>query len=356
MSASTGTLMQMSTIIEWLSRQPNWIWLLVVALITHRLTLRREKWNREQARRNDQRKVVADFSATVNSVAPAAADLATWLQRRRTADNPEDFDQANQKVDDALEAFAENVFEVHRVADLLKMTLVDPELSYRASFALKLAQDFTEVGGDRRSDPSAESFSLSLLERRCTVRLKELMGATDELVKAAISRVQPQTSWFQKRVAAAHFRDKIRELKAFSDSIDVDTAQTFSTTTKDLERPEFPRPDGAVHPTGSSVSLEHPPGVRERTERAEDGSEIRVRLTRVLGRDLDSTYVGRRIGRYRGGYNRVGRLVDVSPDAVGSNGARQVTVDWTLTSTAAPDIETLTVGHDDAVDFVEVIG
>lgn len=356
LSVPASTVSMMSPIIEWLSRQPSWTWLLAVAFITHRLTLRREKWNREQSRRNDQRRAVADFSATVNAVGPDAANLSTWLQRRKTAETPSDFDEANTKVDELLSAFAERVFEVHRVADLLRMTLVDPELNYRASFVLKLAQDFTEMGGDRRLDPSADSFSLALLEHRCTARLKELMGATDNLVKAAIARVPPQTTWLQRRMASAYLRSKIAEVEAFASSVDTDTAQTFEATVGDIDRTIFTTTQnaGTAHAQGTPPA-ERPPGVRERVEKAEDGSEVHVRITRVLADDVDQSFLGKRIGKYRGGYNRLGTVVDLSRTSSQPSPRLRITVDWRTAQNGSPEYEIFEVDVNEGIDFVEVV-
>ena len=81
-----GTL---GTIADWLTKQPNWVCLLAVAVITHRLSLRRERWNREQHRRTEQRKVIAQFAAAVNALGPVGSNLATWLMRLDSATNTE---------------------------------------------------------------------------------------------------------------------------------------------------------------------------------------------------------------------------------------------------------------------------
>ncbi|MCF8786885.1 hypothetical protein [Rhodococcus ruber] len=200
----------------WLSRQPNWVWLLLVAVITHRLTLRREKWNREQARRSEQRTAIADFSAAVNGAAPVAADLATWLQRHRTsAPGTQDRELAAMKIEDLLVKFSDKVFEIYRASDLLGMTLVDPELLYRATFAVSLSKDIAELGGHRERDPLAQQYSYQLLEVRCTERMRELLLATGELLNAAMPRIQPQTSWWSQRVTGAHYRRRKDEVERF---------------------------------------------------------------------------------------------------------------------------------------------
>lgn len=220
-----------SSLVDWLSSQPTWIWLLVAALVTHRLTLRREKWNREQARRTEQRKAIADFSAAVNGAAPDASDLAIWIQRRQKAATPAEENSAIEKLDASMSAFAEKIFDLHRAADMLKMTLVDPELSYRATFALKLTQDLSELGGDRRLDPSAQVQSLPLLEYRCTETLKQLMNRNDDLLSEAVKRIRPQTTWFSQRQEGAHYTLKSDELEQFRKSVEATSASIFRTST-----------------------------------------------------------------------------------------------------------------------------
>ncbi|WP_280256191.1 hypothetical protein [Nocardia abscessus] len=215
------------SMLDWLSHQPNWVWLLVVAVVTHRLTLRREQWNREQHRRTEQRKVVADFAAAVNDLGPAAADLATWLNRRQSPATPKEHHEITLRCDEAMEVFAEKVFGVHRAMDLVKMTLVDPQLCYSAAFAMKLAQDVSQVGGHRQTDPTAQTYSLELLYFRCTTGVKELMASADKLVADAVVRIPPQTTWFHQRVSGAFARSKTAEIQSFIERVDVRSASYF---------------------------------------------------------------------------------------------------------------------------------
>ncbi|TQC41821.1 hypothetical protein EEB14_52395 [Rhodococcus sp. WS4] len=348
----------MTAAVDWLAKQPNWVWLLVVALVTHRLTLRREKWNREQGRRSEQRKAIADFSAAANGAAPQAGDLATWLERRRTATNAEDFDEANLKVDELISKFADKIFEIHRAADLLKMSLVDPELNYRASFVLKLAQDLTELGGDRRKDPGAKGVSLTLLERRCTDRLKQLLTATDELLQAAIFRIPPQTTRFRRYVSNMHFQRKVGEMAEFAESIDADSATTFSATLGDMRRPDFPTSSGAVEALNiRSNATNRNPTVREDDVETVGGSTGtgRVRITKVAGRDLTQEFVGRRVGRFKGGYNYLGELVELVPVLTDPRGLWRATIAWNEPPATEPQIEEVDIPFDMTVDFVELI-
>lgn len=241
------------TALDWLSRQPNWLWLLLVALVTHRLTLRRERWNREQHRRTEQRNVVADFSAAVNDLGPVAAELATWLSRRESATEAERYDVA-MKCDEAAQAFAEKVFGAHRAMDLVKMTLVDPELSYRAAFALKLCRDISELGGDRRTGPSTDTYSIPLLIHRCTTELKELMAATEAMVQEAVIRIPPQTTWWHRRLSNALARSKAQEINAFIDSVDGRSAAIFAESSEGRAgENSYSAPERSRH-SGDSIS------------------------------------------------------------------------------------------------------
>ncbi|WP_315770197.1 hypothetical protein [Rhodococcoides kroppenstedtii] len=208
------------SLIETLSNTPNWVWLVVVAFITHRLSLRRESWNREQARRTEQRQVVADFSAAVTALGSAGGNVATWAQRAQQAMRDGDDDETILKFDAVLETFSDKVFDAHRAMDLLKMTLVQPQLVYRATFALKLCQEITELGGHRKSDPELQNWTLDLLIFRCTVELKELMLANDALVAEAVKYIPPQTTKFTRRVARALGRKHEGEIADFVDNVD----------------------------------------------------------------------------------------------------------------------------------------
>ena len=124
------------------------------------------------------------------------------------------------KCDQALSDFAEKVFSAYQAMDLMKMTLVDPHLLYRSAFALKLCRDIAEIGGDRRTDPTAATFSHALVIHRCTTELKELMTETDGLVQEAMIRVCPQTTWWHRRMSGALARSKHDEVTDFMASID----------------------------------------------------------------------------------------------------------------------------------------
>ena len=325
--------------------------------MTHRLTLRREKWNREQARRTEQRKAIADFSAAVNGAAPQAGELATWLERRRTARNDAEFDEANGKCDEQLSKFADKIFQIHRAADLIKMSLIDPELAYRASFALKLAQDISELGGDRRTDPSAKSFSLTLLERRCTERMKQLMSATDTLLNAATKRIPPQTSWWHRRISSAHFKSKVGELTEFAHNMDENTTAIASATVGDVRRPTFTNSNGPIEALrirrGSQPvdTQEEEQGARVVGGPSDTG---RVRRTRVAGRDLDRSYVGRFIGRHRGNYNQLGKLVELEPVLTDPRGLWLATIEWGEIPNEQSSTDKLRIPFDQMVEFVEL--
>ncbi|QYA99726.1 hypothetical protein I1A62_00620 (plasmid) [Rhodococcus sp. USK10] len=347
----------MPEVFDWLSQQPNWIWLFAVALVTHRLTLRREKWNREQARRTEQRKAVADFSAAVNGAAPQAGELATWLERRRAARDDAEFDDANNKCDEQMSKFADKIFEIHRAADLLKMSLVDSELNYRASFVLKLAQDISELGGDRRTEPSSKEFSLALLERRCTERMKQLMIATDDLLSAAIYRIPPQTTWLHRKVSIVHFKSKVDELTAFSEKVNADTEAVFKATVGDVQRPTFTNSNGAIEAlrirTGAQ-RIDTPVEENEAEIIGGPSGKGQVRLTRVAGRDLDRSSIGRYVGRANGGYNQLGKLVDLVPVLTDPRGLWLATIAWGETPTERASTQKVKIPFDTVVEFVEL--
>ncbi|WP_435592635.1 hypothetical protein [Nocardia sp. bgisy118] len=85
-----------------------------------------------------------------------------------------------------------------------------------------------------------------------------------------------------------------------------------------------------------------------------EGAEGEVKVTRLTGADLDQTFVGKFLGRSDGGYNRLGKIMQLVPVVTDPNGLWLATIRWGETPEKPAETERRRITFSQQIEVVEL--